>query len=564
MVGRELFVLLIEGDEDTARRLSQMLWSLSWNRYVVEWVKTTAEARLRLKGSFYDVCLLGDINRHKQADALQQVLDADPSIPIVVISQHRQDGLSFIELGATEALARDVITGPLLDRTLQFAIRQRVVMDELERRTNYDPVTGLPSRVLFLRRIEEALERVRRIPQLEAAVLLLDIDSFKLVNDGLGRDIGDKLLLAVSDRIRQVLRDEDVLSRPGGDEFSVLLLGGRMSDVAGQVVERIHESMKLPFYIESHEVFSSLSVGIALSSQGQDSPSALLRDADTAMYRARQRGRGHHEVFMRSMHEEIVARLQLESDIRRGLQRGEFLSFYQPIIDVSSNKVVSLEALARWEHPSRGLLPPGQFLDVAEETGLILPLGWQLLDLACMKAAKWPGKHPPSLSVNLSASQLGSIELLGRVSRALQRSGLPAQRLKLEITEGSLVDNEGICDDSLAQLVNMGVEIHLDDFGTGYSSLAYIERFPLKGLKIDRSFVREVVSNPRRRSIIKSIVDIGCSLDMSVVAEGIETQEELAFLESMNCKLVQGFYFARPMPGRNVGTYLRTSSLQVG
>jgi EAL domain-containing protein (putative c-di-GMP-specific phosphodiesterase class I) len=310
--------------------------------------------------------------------------------------------------------------------------------------------------------------------------------------------------------------------------------------VASPLAERLCARLREPLVSGGQEVYPSACVGIAIS-HGEETPGELLRAADTAVRRAKRGGRGGRALYLRTMRDEARARLKLEVEIRQAIHGGEFLLYFQPVIHTFTGQIDGFEALIRWDHPRRGVLAPGAFLPLAEETGLILPMGWQVLELACEQAALWPA--PTSVSVNLAAAQL-----LSRVKQALSHSGLSPTRLKLEITESCLLDHRRVPVHLFETLAEMGVSVMLDDFGTGYCSLSYLERYPLQGLKIDRSFIRELVDNPRRQAITRRILDLGRDLGMDVVAEGIETEAEKQCLEGMRCELLQGYYFARPMP----------------
>ncbi|MEL6343598.1 MAG: bifunctional diguanylate cyclase/phosphodiesterase [Myxococcota bacterium] len=419
-----------------------------------------------------------------------------------------------------------------------------------------DPVTGLPGRQRFLSHTQITLALLRSIGRpMQAAMILLDLDDFATVNDSLGHLAGDAVLRTLTGRLTETLRKHDLLARVGADEFAILLLGDHVREMADAVADRLAAVMAAPIGSGDRELYLSASLGIAICEDGSASADRLLRSADIALRCAKRQGRGGRVRYVNAMQEEVRARFELESDIQRALQRREFILYYQPVVSASSGKVVSFEALVRWPHQTRGLVSPGQFLPLAEQTGLILPLSWQLLTRACREAASWTARDAPSVSVNLAAAQLVSPELLPRLRRALEDSRLPPHRLKLEITESCLIDERRLPTDLFEQLAEMGLEIHLDDFGTGYSSLSYLERFPLHGLKIDRSFVRCLIQDRRRRAITQRLIDLGADLDMTVIAEGVETLEELSCLRGMNCELIQGYYFARPMPLQEIPAF---------
>jgi diguanylate cyclase (GGDEF)-like protein len=393
-------------------------------------------------------------------------------------------------------------------------------------------------------------------------VLFLDVDRFKMVNDSLGHMMGDQLLIEVARRLGACVRPEDTVARLGGDEFTILLEDIREPADAIQVAERIQAEFIAPMVVGSHEVFTSASLGIAFSDVHYLRPEEVLRDADTAMYRAKSRGRARHEVFDADMHRTAVSLLRLETDLRRALERHEFSLAYQPVIAVATGRVSGLEALLRWHHPEHGLVSPQEFIRVAEETGLILPIGQWVLREACRQMHAWravlPDGDPISVSVNLSPRQFGDAALVDAVAGALAATGLPATGLRLEITESILMDHAEASVRLLGRLKDLGVLIEVDDFGTGYSSLGYLHRFPLDALKVDRSFVNRVEVDPEHREIVRTIVTLARNLSMAVIAEGVETEGQRAYLEGLGCDAMQGYLFAGPLEPAAVETLLKS------
>ena len=425
--------------------------------------------------------------------------------------------------------------------------------EQLQRQAFYDPLTDLPNRALFLDRLHHLFQRARRsLGSPQFAVLYLDLDRFKGINDSLGHQAGDELLIATARRLERCLRPGDTLARLGGDEFTVLLDDVRSERDATGVAERIHQEMAAPLKIRGAEVFSSVSVGIALSSTGHECPEDMLRDADTAMYRAKAGGRASHQVFDGDMHRRAVSSLRLETDLRRALERHEIVPYYQPVVDLETCTVVGFEALARWRHPSRGVLLPDLFVPVAEETGLVVELGAWMLGEACQQAREWQQKHPLlaalGISVNVSGRQLSQGSVASDVERVLGATGLDPACLTLEITESALVHSSSAGASAVERLHAMSVGLHLDDFGTGYSSLTYLHSFPVQALKIDRSFVSRMCQAPQQAAIVKAIVSLAHDLEMEVVAEGVETLAQLEALRALGCRRGQGFLFSKPLP----------------
>jgi diguanylate cyclase (GGDEF)-like protein/PAS domain S-box-containing protein len=426
------------------------------------------------------------------------------------------------------------------------------VEDRLLHHATHDPLTGLPNRHLFMERLGRALLRFQSTGGV-FAVLFLDLDRFKVVNDSLGHHVGDELLQVIAERLRASVRLNDTVARFGGDEFAVLLEELADLDEAGEIAGRLGQAVSAPVNLGGYEVFTSASIGIALSSSGQDRPEYLLRNADVAMYRAKGNGANRYEVFDRAMHAQAMARLQLETDLRRALTRGEFRLRYQPIVSLRTGRITGVEALLRWEHPDRGLILPGDFIPVAEETGLILPLGAWVLGEACRQLAEWRREFQHAriaLSVNLSAKQFGQADLVERIRDALRESGLDPRHLKLEITESAIIDNPSGAGAMLAQLKEQGIQVQMDDFGTGYSSLSSLHSLPLDGLKVDRSFVSRILENHATRQMVRTIALLARGLDLAVVAEGVETVEQLEEVRAMGCDYAQGYLIAPPLePG---------------
>ena len=430
---------------------------------------------------------------------------------------------------------------------LGTVIERKRAQERLAHQALHDPLTELPNRALFLDRLALGLARLRRRPS-SMAVLFADVDRFKVVNDSLGHDTGDRLLVELARRLRDVLRPGDTLARFGGDEFAVLCEEVPEGNVAG-IADRMMDALGEPFLVAGREVFVSMSVGIAVADDAHQRPEALLRDADAAMYLAKDRGRARFEIFDEAMRSQSTERLLLENALRRAPERGELRALYQPIVRLADGAMIAAEALVRWDHPERGLLEAAQFVPLAEETGIIVPIGAWVLEEACRQAASWSGDGTvPAVSVNLSARQLSRPELVDVVGEALAASGLDPDRLWLEITESVLMEDAGTAVDALGRLRALGVHLCVDDFGTGYSSLAYLRRFPVDALKVDRSFVAGLGEDPEDSAIVEAVVSMAHSLRLSVVAEGVETDEQLARLRDLGCELAQGFYFAAPVP----------------
>jgi diguanylate cyclase (GGDEF)-like protein/PAS domain S-box-containing protein len=412
----------------------------------------------------------------------------------------------------------------------------------------HDPLTGLANRVLFSEHLSVALARSEERPS-AVAVLLMDLDRFKDLNDSLGHRSGDRLLQAVAGRLSGVLRPGDTVARLGGDEFAILCADIEDVSHASRVAERVVEIFGQPYRLEDRDVYLNASVGIAASNGHDDGPEILLRQADSAMYRAKERGGGRWEVYDDRMQVQAMARLTLENALRRAVERDEFRLHYQPVVRTEDGRMVGAEALVRWQHPDRGLVQPAEFIPLAEETGLIAPIGRWVLQEACRQAAGWldgDGSTGLHVSVNLSPRQLAETDLAEVVARALRETGLPPGALWLEITESALVEDAEATIATLLSLKRLGVRLCLDDFGSGYSSLGYLKRLPVDVLKIDRSFIDTMCSDPRDASIVSATVRLAHDLGLTPVAEGVETEAQMETLRELGCDLAQGFLFARP------------------
>ncbi|HYG08426.1 MAG TPA: EAL domain-containing protein, partial [Pyrinomonadaceae bacterium] len=415
----------------------------------------------------------------------------------------------------------------------------------------HDSLTGLPNRLLFTDHLRLAIERTRRDANYGFAVLFLDADRFKNINDSLGHTYGDQLLTEIAHRLEACTRQLDTVARFGGDEFALLLDGIGAPEDAVRVAQKIQEELLVPFDLNGHEAFTSASIGIALSGAGYNHPEDVLRDADTAMYRAKDSGKARHEVFDRAMHTRAVKMLRLENDLRRALERQEFRVHYQPILTLKTGELAGFEALVRWERPDRGLVSPADFIPLAEETGMIVPLGLWVLEESCNQLREWqqasPANRALTMSVNLSGKQLTQMDVAEQVQDVLTRTGLDPRHLKLEITESVVMENAESAAVVLASLRALGLGLSIDDFGTGYSSLSYLHRFPVNTLKVDRSFVSRMTSGDENLEIVRTIVTLAKNLGMDVVAEGIETGEQLAQLKALKCDYGQGYFFAKPL-----------------
>jgi diguanylate cyclase (GGDEF)-like protein/PAS domain S-box-containing protein len=439
----------------------------------------------------------------------------------------------------------------------QSDITQRK-MAELQLRHDafHDGLTGLPNRPLFSDRLAQAIARMKRNDKYLFAVLCLDVDRFKIINDSLGHNTGDHLLIEFARRIKRCPRPADTVARLGGDEFAILLDDVKSVEDANLIANRIHEQLKTPFKLQKRDVFVSTSIGIAMGKSRYERPEEVLRDGDTALYQAKAQGLARHKAFSSGMHAQVVTLLDLEHDLRLAVERSEFLLHYQPIISLETGKIVSFEALIRWKHPLRGLVSPAEFIPMAEETEIITPLTMWVLEKACAQLKRWqelfPSDSPLSMSINLSGKTFAQANCAPQIGQVIVNSGVVPGTLKVEITEGTLMHNAEFSKDMLAQLKAMQVELLIDDFGTGYSSLNYLHTLPLDYLKIDRSFVSRLDSAAKNTAMVKTIALLASNLNLKMVAEGVETKDQLAQLRALKCEYAQGYFFSRPVEAEKV------------
>jgi diguanylate cyclase (GGDEF)-like protein/PAS domain S-box-containing protein len=476
----------------------------------------------------------------------ERTISGAVTTPVELRFRSKSDQYLYGEI-TTVATVRDnkcvAITGIIRDITDRKISEQKLI-----RSAFYDALTGLPNRALLMDRLRHAILKSRRKPQEHFAVLFIDLDRFKVVNDSLGHRLGDELLVDSARRLEGCLRAEDTVARIGGDEFVLLLGSIRDLAEAQEIAGRIHQAFSVPFQIGGQEFFTSASIGIALNSPKYERPEEILRDADLAMYRAKNLGRARSEVFDTVLHSQAMSLLEMETDLRHSLERNEFRILYQPIIELSSGRVCGMEALLRWDHPRRGMISAPDFMHLAEDTGLVHAIGENVLLQACRQLREWQKAFGDSfeigVSVNLSAKQFSNPGLLNEVLHILERTEVDPSRLALEITETVLMENRSIAEDLIDGLHHMQVKLHVDDFGTGYSSLSYLRRFPVDALKIDRSFIQAIHENSE---IVRTILTLARNLKIQAIAEGVETEQQLKELLAIGCQYGQGYLFSEPL-----------------
>jgi diguanylate cyclase (GGDEF)-like protein len=475
-----------------------------------------------------------------------------PRRPYGVLCGHSSERRSFSQ--------DEVLFMQSVAHVLAAAIERWRAEESIRHNALHDPLTGLPNRTLFLNRLAHVFAK-RDESRQSAAVMFLDIDNFKLINDSLGHEIGDRLLRAIAPRLSEALRPSDTVARFGGDEFVVLceeVEGGRD---ALQVAERLQEVLAEPFAIDGEEHVLSASIGVALANGGYATPEDAMRDADAAMYRAKEKGRAHCELFDDAMRERALGRLRMETALRGVVDREELRVYYQPVVSIEDGSIVGLEALLRWQHSGLGPVSPLEFIPIAEDTGLIIEIGGWVLEEVCGQAVRWEEEldvSAPVVSVNLSPRQVSHAEVVPTVARALERTGLDPARLGLEITENVLISEADSPWNTLQSLKRLGVKLMLDDFGTGYSSLSYLKRFPVDVLKIDRTFVSGLGREAEDSAIVEAVIGMARTLDLGVIAEGVETLAQAEALRALGCERAQGFWFGRPRPASEITPLLHS------
>ncbi|MGF1539719.1 MAG: EAL domain-containing protein [Pleurocapsa sp.] len=454
-------------------------------------------------------------------------------------------------------------------RQRQAALRKRIKAEQqLIHDALHDGLTGLPNRTLLMERIDFAIQHAKRNSNYLFALLFIDLDRFKIINDSLGHLIGDKLLIAIAKLLPEGLRSTDTVARLGGDEFVILLDDIQSLADATQVGDRLQHRLSLPFTIEGQTIFTSASIGIALSSTGYQNSSQLLRDADIAMYQAKDKGKARYEIFDQTMYLQTLKTIELERNLRLALSNGELSLQYQPIIYLENNTLAGFEALIRWKHPQQGFISPRDFIPIAEDTGLITPIGHWVISEACQQLVDWqqeyatiPGIGNLKISINIASQQLQEPNFIDNLDTILQKTGLNPSCLRLEITERVLVDSGQNTQNTILQIKQRKIKLSIDDFGTGYSSLSYLRRLPIDNLKIDRSFVHSLNSDAESLEIVKTIITLAHTLGMDAIAEGVETIEQVKQLRALNCEYAQGYLFAKPLPAKAITSIISQNQL---
>ena len=542
----DLNVLLVEGDcADKARLAGALPARFSTAR--------TARAAVDLmQRQNFDVVIADpELQDSRGLETIALLRDANEDTPIIVLTGDSDEraATALMQQGAQDYLVRGRTDTDLLRRALRYAMERRRIERRVEFLSQFDRLTCLPNRELFRDRLIQAAARASRSGQ-SAALLFLDLDRFKAVNETLGHATGDELLVAVTQRLRQCVRETDTISRFGGDEFTIILEELSDPSHASTVATKILASLTPPFVLNGYEIFVTGSIGITLCPGDGTDIATLQRNADAAMYRAKQAGRNKYHYYTADMNTKALERLALEADLRRAVERDAFYLCYQPKVCLETGHILGVEALVRWADPQRGTVSPADFIPLAEETGLIVPIGEWVLQEACQQHQQWQqlGLGSVKIAVNLSARQFLLSDLPSKIGNILAETGAEAECIELEITESLLMEDMEISKKTLQELRSMGMSIVIDDFGTGYSSLGYLKQFPIDCVKIDRSFVKDLPSDADDAAITRAIIALASALRLDVVAEGVETAEQLAFLTAERCHIAQGYLFSKPLP----------------
>ena len=558
-------VLLVDGKEEDCVVTRQLLSEAQGKRFELEWILGYEGALDTIKRHVHDVYLLDyRLGERTGLELLREAIDNGCKAPMIILTAQADHSIDTeaIKAGAADSLVKGQINATLLERSIRYAIERKRAEERMAYLAQYDALTGLANRKLFKELLSLALARAERSSQ-HLALMFLDLDRFKIINDSLGHDVGDQVLKVVAERLRSRMRKSDTVARLGGDEFTVILEGiGTVQD-ATRVAQELLQIVALPITVQDQELFIKPSIGIAIYPQYGKDPETLIKNADMAMYRAKRQGRNTYRFYTTEVNGKASQHLALENSLRRALEREEFLLYYQPQVEMKSGRIIAMEALLRWKHPDRGLIQPDDFIPLAEENGMIVPIGEWVLRTACQQNKKWQKAGLPltTVGVNLSARQFRQKFFVEIVDRILKETGLDSQFLELELTESLFFESNGASTSRLKELKNLGIRISIDDFGTGYSSLSYLKCFPIDTLKIDRSFIGDIPASQADSAIASGMIALAHGLRIKVTAEGVETRAQLEFLRERGCDAIQGYFLSPPLSPAEITPKLKKGQM---
>lgn len=551
-MAEEIKILLVEDNDADSRYLKEMLHDAAAGKHHVSIVHTAEEAIVSLKEQGFDIVLTDlDLPDTNGLDIISSIQMASSEVPIVVLTGQTNEklALEIIQMGAQDYLVKGQGDGYLINRVIDYSIERKKDLEELSHLANYDSLTGLANRLLFRERLDRALIRADRNKSL-VALFVIDLDRFKNVNDTLGHDAGDKLLIDVADRLKKCTRSGDTIARLGGDEFTIIMEDIKDIDDAITIAEKVLAFMQEKFIIKNNDIFVTPSIGLTIYPIDNSNATSLFINADDAMYNAKKSGRNCYRFFTADMNAHLVKRIKLETKLRRAIENQEFVLYYQPKFNVNEQYPIGAEALIRWNDPEEGLISPALFIPLAEETGLIGPITDWVIKEACTQNSKWQqqGYKPIRMAINLSPKQFNQKNIVSRIFNQIINSDLSLKYVELEVTESALVEDVEKSCEIMMELKKWGVHISIDDFGTGYSSLSYLKKFPLDTLKIDQSFVRDIMQDSDDAAIVTAIIAMAKNLKFNVIAEGVENQKQLDYLAAHGCNEVQGYFTGKPVP----------------
>jgi diguanylate cyclase (GGDEF)-like protein len=561
MAQESTHVLLVEDNPGDARLLELMLNEMDANPIRLDHVTSLSSAQDFLKNNTIDLVLLDlSLPDGDGLDSIQIIQQIDNSFPIIILTglDDQNFAIKSVNSGAQDYLIKGQGDGYLILRAIRYAIERKNIEKNLYLLAHYDSLTGLANRDFFHTTLSKSLLRAKRNNQ-TLGLMFLDLDHFKEINDTLGHAAGDYLLISVTKRLQSCVRETDTIARLGGDEFTIILDSIQQSENAGMVAGKILLALAEPFLISNHQVNISSSIGIALYPKDATNLEEMIKYADTAMYKAKEKGRNNYQYFTEDLNAEVAKTMALKNDLRKAIKQNQLFLHYQPKVNTNNKAIVGAEALLRWQHPTRGLIPPVEFIPIAEQSGLIDDIGAWVIKEAISQNHKWREKQlkPIFMAINLSAKQFEKRDFVNLIERELLDINMEASSLELEITESLLMKEEQLAQDILRELNDKGHKISIDDFGTGYSSLTYLKRFTVNSLKIDRSVIKDITSNQDDAEIVKAIIAMAHALRLIVIAEGVEEQKQLAFLQLHNCDEIQGYLFSKPVSAEEFENLLR-------